>query len=184
MKSKKEYSNIVLMSFIRIMKNKDNYEVIQDRFKKIYKDKDNPLGNISSFDDLSSKLYSLSTEHFKENRRSGDDYEFITMLVNNLLHFIYEPICANKSSLGLIGQEIFDLACYRIFGEKYLQDMEKLNNGIKRPETEEEAILISEYMGLLNSGKKISWEKFLDMKRKMQASIDDEILKYLKFSVN
>jgi hypothetical protein len=196
MEIKKEYSKIVLMSFIRIMKNKDEYELIQQTFKKVYKDSNNPLGCVTSFDGISDKLNELSIKMLRENKRFANDvYEFITILVNNLLHFIYEPVCNSKSSIGLIGQEIFDLACYRIFGDKYFEDMNKLNNGAKRPETEEEALLVGEYMSLINNGHKISWDDFLKTKKAfkkanknmfdeaiIRLSNMDEVTKY--FTVN
>lgn len=180
--TKKEYSKIVLMSFIRIMKNKDEYELIQQQFKRVYKDNNNPLGGVSSFDGMSDKLNELSIKMLMENKRFANDvYEFITILVNNLLHFIYEPICSSKSSIGLIGQEIFDLACYRIFGDKYFEDMDKLNNGAKRPETEEEALLVGEYMSLINNGHNISWDDFLKTKKRFKKApkemFDEEIIK-------
>lgn len=196
MEIKKEYSKIVLMSFIRIMKNKDEYELIQQTFKKVYKDSNNPLGGVTSFDGMSNKLNELSIKMLKENRRFANDvYEFITILVNNLLHFIYEPVCNSKSSIGLIGQEIFDLACYRIFGDKYFEDMDKLNNGAKRPENEEEALLVGEYMSLIHNGHNISWDDFLKTKKEfkkanknmfdeaiIRLSNMDEVTKY--FTVN
>lgn len=162
----KTYGKIVVMSFIRVMKNKDKYTVIKNQLKKLSSLplSDNPFCGISSIDNLGDKLYTFSLKQYKENKRSNDEYEFITVLVNNLLHFIYEPICEEKMNLGIIGQEIFDLACYRIYGNKYIQDMDKLNNGAKRPETAEEAMLISEYMSLIHSGRDISWEEFLDYK--------------------
>lgn len=182
MEIKKEYSKIVLMSFIRIMKNKDEYELIQQTFKKVYKDSNNPLGGVTSFDDMSNKLHALSIKMLRENKRFANDvYEFITILVNNLLHFVYEPVCNSKSSLGLIGQEIFDLACYRIFGDKYFEDMNKLNNGAKRPETEEEALLVGEYMSLINNGHNMSWDDFLATKKRLKKAnkkmFDEEIIR-------
>ncbi|MBR6517540.1 MAG: hypothetical protein IKT40_11970 [Bacilli bacterium] len=165
-----EASKVVVSSFIRIMKNMDKYEEIDARLRQISNKcsdrSSNPFYGFTNLDDLANKLFDVSSKQYRESRRTNDEYEFITMLVNNLLHFVYEPICNDKMSIGLVGQEIFDIACFRIYGDKYKKDMEKLNHGAKRPQTPEEAMLVGEFMSIIHSGREISWDEFLNAKRR------------------
>lgn len=172
---KKEYSKIVYMSFIRIIKNNDKYDMIKRTLYNVFNNKtDTPFNGVKSVESLCNKLYEISVSIYKDRRRGNDEYEFITILVNTLIHYLYEPICENKNSLPMFGQEVFDLACYKIFGDKYITEMDSLNGGIEHPKNEDEAMMISEYMNLIQNGKDISWDKFKKLRQREIHNSDNE----------
>lgn len=165
----KKFSKVACSSLIRVMKNHDYYDEFVGQINKQSKlnHSDNPLTNFKNIDELSERLYTITYKQFRSGNHFDDsEYGFITMCINNLLHYILEYTQINKRSFGMLGQETFDIACEHLFGDKYFEDMEKLNHGAPKPKNDEEAILISEFMTLKNKGHNISWEDFLRIRRK------------------
>lgn len=176
----KNFSKVACSSLIRVMKNHDYYEEFVSQIDRHSKaaHSDNPLTNFKNIDELAEKLHVISMKQYNSGNRFGDgEYDFITICINNLLHFILEYTSINKKSFGMLGQETFDIACEHLFGDKYFTDMEKLNHGAPKPKNDEEAMLIGEFMTLKNKGHQISWEDFINIRRRGRSSnnIDDSI---------
>lgn len=162
----KIYSNVVTTSFVRVIKKNGKYTEFVDIFNRLAtrSNSDNPFCGIKDINQLMEKLHSFSTKQYNENSRKEGKYEFITLCVNNLLHFIGEHLSFNKQDMGMIGQEIFDIACCQLFGEEYERDMSNMNHGAPRPRNAQEAMMIGEFMGMRNNGHNISWKQFLRAK--------------------
>lgn len=165
----KTVRNVVGKAFIRVVKNHNYYNLFVNSFNKLksYNSSEkNPFGNFKDFDTLMKGIENFSKRTFDEERRfpsSGNAiYDKITIMINHMLHFFLEQNGVDSRRMGMYGQEIFDIACYSLFGEKYLEDMDKLNNSAPKPTNDMEAYLIAEYMKMVTSGKEISWDKFIE----------------------
>lgn len=115
--------------FIRVCKNHNVYHVFQKRFRPqvglhMYK---TPFDtNAHCLTDMFMTVGNHVNNHIKDMRRhSGDKYEPITIIINTLMQYYLEGGGVNPSILGELGQEIFNLSCYRIYGQSFLDDMER-----------------------------------------------------------
>lgn len=182
----KKYSSVVCSSLFRVMKNNDFYEKIVEQLNKLSSYRncgDNPLTNFRNVEELSEKLYNFTTHQYNKSNHGGGKYEFITMCINHLLHFIVEYTDIDKRRLGMLGQETFDIACNQLFGDEYAKDMDNLNHGAPRPTNDIEAMLVGEFMSLIHNGKNITWEDYLKYKgyswKHKNEGIMDEVDRYL-----
>jgi hypothetical protein len=68
---------------------------------------------------------------------------------------------ADPKRLGMIGQEIFDLACYGIYGDEFLEDMNNMQQEQPKLKNEKEMWLFARYMDAYQKGMTtMSWEDF------------------------
>lgn len=174
--------NVVGKAFIRVVKNHNYYGLFVNSFNKLknYNGSErNPFGSFKDFDTLMKGIENFSLKTMLDERRfpsSGNDvYDKITVMINHMLHFFLEQNGVDSRRMGMYGQEIFDIACYTLFGDKYLEDMDKLNNSAPKPTNDMEAYLIAEYMKMVSSGKNISWDNFISRYRdKISMDMFDE----------
>lgn len=122
----------------------------------------NPFGQFGNIFELSKKLEEFTEREYSKHARRNDDYERVTMMINHMLHFFLEKGGVYPRQLGMLGQEIFDLTCYGMYGEKYLKDMQMMQREEPRATNMKEAALLSEFMRLKKqSNFNMSWEEFL-----------------------
>lgn len=169
--------------FIRTCKTHNLYNVFKKRFhpeiKKNY--------FCSPFD---AKCQSI-TDMFKivgrnvtksEQRRSKDKYEDVTIVINTLLQYYLEGGGVNPSTLGSIGQEIFNLSCYRIYGQDFLNDMAVEQQTIQNhnPKNEFDHFAYGQYMHLYHDGRiNCSYEDFLSQYGEMLKKHFQDIKKHM-----
>lgn len=152
--------------FLRVLKDKGLYV----KFKSFYSSQNNRKmrcielkrhGYLAMVD----RLFNDAKHEFDEHGRSHDDYELITFFINYLLRKFLESNGVDPRRLGMIGQEIFDLTCNSLYGDKYKSDMEEMNKrngGIPTPKNDKEAWLVGQYMALRDHGKiNMSFAEFL-----------------------
>lgn len=171
----KDMHIVVGRSFIRVVKNHHFYDVFKKTFNKMVKTKsgeNNPFGRFDSFDTL---MANIKTYTQSQSPHCHDEYEFITMMINHMLHFFLERGGVDPRRLGMFGQEIFDIACYALYGDKYLTDMESLNHSAPRPRNDFEAHLVGTFMKYKQDGGDLDWDEFLQhFARKFDRSQFDE----------
>ena len=158
MAKKNDVHLVVVKYFIRVMKNHDMYRKFTKSFDRVVKsDNDsNPFGNFENVYQMSVGLNNFTNRDLHSHSRGNTEYERITMMINHLLHFFLENCGVHPKFLGKYGQEIFDLSCFKLFGNKYLEDMEKIDKGSdipQNPRTEKEAWLISVYINKSQRGE-------------------------------
>lgn len=174
---KKEMKDYVCEYFIRVCKNHDMYHVFRKSFKTVMINRGdrNPFGMFGNISELSVKLNDFTEREYSKHARNNDEYERVTMMINHMLHFFLEKGGVDPRRLGMIGQEIFDLTCYGLYGDKYLKDMERMQQNEPRPNNNKEATLLAEFMRLKkNPDFKMSWEEFLQQYLPMLSWMDDE----------
>lgn len=174
---RKEMKDYVCEYFIRVCKNHDIYHVFRKSFKNVMVSKSdrNPFGLFGNVTELSNKLNDFTEREYSKHARNNDEYERVTMMINNMLHFFLEKGGIDRRRLGMIGQEIFDLTCYGLYGDKYLQDMERMQQNEPRAVNNKEATLLSEFMRLKkNPDFKMTWEEFLQQYLPMLSWMDEE----------
>lgn len=157
----KDVHIVVGKSFVRVVKNHKFYDIFKksfDKMMKMPKSDRNPFGKFDSFDTLMNAIKDFTVS---QHRVFRDDYEFITMMINHMLHFFLENGGVDPRRLGMYGQEIFDIACYALYGDKYINDMDKMNHSAPKPKNDLEAYLVGEFMKLRNDGMDLSWEQFI-----------------------
>lgn len=157
-----EVKFVVGRSFIRVVKNHHFYHIFKSRFDKMAnrdKSERTPFGRYDDFDSLMTKIEEFT---LSQNSHPRDKYEHITMMINHMLHFFLEQGGVDARRLGMYGQEIFDIACYALFGDDYIKDMDSMNHSAPKPTTDLEAYLVGEFMKLRNGGHDISWEDFIN----------------------
>ncbi len=170
---------IVGRYFIRVMKNHNKYDLFKKGFKTVAntsKGDSNPFGRCKDYSDMLVKLGKFTEKDYEAHKREGTRYEFVTMMINHLLHFFCEKGCQmHPEHLGKYGQEIFDLSCYAAFGQEFLEDMEvmKQQMGGVMPHSEEEARMMHEYMVARKNGLNISLEEFM---RRFREGDDEEVV--------
>lgn len=119
--------------FIRACKNHDVYTVFRSRFhpetkgKYIQPNGDTCKNIYEMFHNVHRTALSTHNHHPMEN----DKYEHVTNMINIMLQYYLEGGGVHPNQLGQIGQEIFNLSCYAIYGQEFLDDMEKENQSIK-----------------------------------------------------
>lgn len=179
---KKEMKDYVCEYFIRVCKNHDIYHVFKKSFKTVMTTRGdrNPFGTFCNVSELSNKLNDFTErEYSKHSRNDNDEYERVTMMINHMLHFFLEKGGVDPRRLGMIGQEIFDLTCYGLYGDKYIQDMERMQQNEPRPTNIKEAALLSEYMRLKkNPDFKMTWDEFLKQYIPMLSWMNEENIEY------
>lgn len=174
---------VVGKSFLRVVKNHGQYIVVMKMFKRLPLDTirgerrrgDDGGGNRPSIDIPKSYKYNdfiaslnkfAQSEYSEKGRRSGgssDRYEYVTILINHLLHNLLEKGGIHPQELGLYGQEIFDLSCFEAYGDEFLNDMDKMRQ--EHPEMMNRGKLrmqlTQEYSQLVQGGERISFEEFM-----------------------
>lgn len=144
MKNKKNQQNgieaVVLNCFIRTLKNNGTYMyyrrcvnntgIMKSILKQTQnKRSDNPFSNSSSSDDVVKTLQKITNDMAKSNgKKHGssdlDKYEIVTMAINHLLHFFMESNGVPMQKLCELGEEIYSMSCYKLFGDT-MEDLEK-----------------------------------------------------------
>lgn len=156
--------------FLRVVKNNGFYFELR---KQLFKLKSNGFElcddkkKINNINDFFSIINNHAEREFlRLNRPNKNVYDKVTININLMLHYTLENCGINPHKLGSFGQEIFDLSCYHLFGDKFLEDMEELENSIPIPQN----IDPKKAMGLYNhymehkeeyENNGVSWEKFL-----------------------
>lgn len=109
------------------------------------------------------KVGKLAEKDYAKNRRDGTRYEFVTLIINHLLHeFIELTRIMNPRELGRLGQEIFDLSCYAAYGDEFIEDMEIMRQemGGMMPTNDYEARMMAEFAHFKQNGGNLSFEDF------------------------
>ena len=167
MRNRREKHFIVCKCFLRVIKNHHLFPQFKQSFKsfRIPSDYSNRFekGNLIVTMDF---INHVAENDYRHHRRDPNDkYENITFIINTLLRFFVEKMIKdtkNRIDIGMLGQEIFDLACYNIYGEEFLDDMEKMNQGMPQPKSNKDLFLISMYRDFLRSNPNISYNDFID----------------------
>lgn len=163
-RNKKEMKDLVGRYFIRVCKNHNIYSRFRSYFYKVMNSNGdrNPFGNFSNIEGLFDKLEIFTEKEYQNHRRTNDKYERVTMMINHMLHFFLEKGGVDPRKLGKIGQEIFDLSCYGLYGDAFLSDMDKMKQEIpKQPKNDKEVWLFREYLRHKANGMtSMSWEEF------------------------
>lgn len=163
-----QIKNVVGEYFVRVVKNHNFYHIFRKAFEKYSNHKYRLMERSQGGGYLGSigKIYQNAHSEWQEHGRNKHDfYELITFYINQMLHLFLEAGGVDPRRLGMFGQEIFDLSCYRIYGDRFLTDMEQMNQrdgGIRTPKNDKEAWLLGQYMSLRNSGHiNISFDEFI-----------------------
>jgi len=130
MKKENKIELIVLKSFIRVIK--DNGQYVYFRFgvrnngilSYFYKSSksgqtSSPFSNESSFDEIAKTLEQITKEMSSGGKKKMDDYEYVTMTINHLLHFFLECHGISIEQLSSIGEEIYGISCNKLFGDEF-----------------------------------------------------------------
>lgn len=157
---KKEMKDFVGEYFIRVCKNHGIYGTFRQSFYSLIPSSKNPFGRYKNIPELLEGLQQFSDKEYEVHCRGNDKYEKVTMMINHMIHFFLERGGIDSRKLGMIGQEIFDLSCYAIYGDEFIEDMENMQQ--PKPRNEKEAYLLGIYLSHLQSGQmNMSWEDFL-----------------------
>ena len=166
-KEKKEMKDFVGRYFIRVCKNHDLYNTFKGSFSK-YKNREEhtPFGKYKNIHELLTGLFAFTTKDIESKGMRNNDYEKVTMMINHMIHFFLEKGGVDPRRLGAIGQEVFDLACYGLYGDKFLEDMEnfsKQNEQEVQINSDKEAWLYGEFLKLKKRGQlpeSARWSEF------------------------
>ena len=176
---KKEMKDFVVQYFIRVCKNHKIYGTFRASFNKVKTNRsNNPFGNFTNIYDFKDCLANFTEKEYQNHRRTNDKYEKVTMMINHMMHFFLEKGGVDPRRLGMIGQEIFDLACYGIYGDEFIQDMEQMQQQQMEhqqtpPSNEVEAYLMQLFLNLYNQGKiNMDWGEF---KHKYMSQIQSQL---------
>ena len=141
-KNKKVDNNIetvVLKCFLRVLKNNDSYMfyrrcvnntgIMKSLVKNQKRSSDNPFSSASSSEQVINTLKRITNDMAKSNGKKGgandlDKYEVVTMAINHLLHFFMESNGVSMQRLCELGEEIYSMSCYKLFGDT-MEDLEK-----------------------------------------------------------
>ena len=162
-KRSKEMKDFVVQYFIRVCKNHKIYNTFRSSFNKVKRNRSgNPFGDFKNIYDFKDRLEQFTNKEYEHHRRTNDKYEKVTMMINHMMHFFLEKGGVDPRRLGMIGQEIFDLACYGIYGDEFLNDMELMQEKQPpKPQNDIEAYLMQLYMRMLEEGKiMMTWDEF------------------------
>lgn len=158
--------NVVGKAFIRVVKNHNLYNVFVSSFKRLRGQKigeRNPFGEFNDFHTLMSKVENVvnsGKSSFMGHHGVNSDYDKIGAMINHLLHFFLENGGVDGRRLGMYGQEIFDITCYSLYGDKYLDEMDKLNHSAPKPKNDLEAFLVGQFMEYKQKMTDLTWEQF------------------------
>ena len=129
-----------IKSFLRVIKEHGYYFIFRNRvtnngilkmFVHSQNHCENPFRSATNVKDLASSLNELSNNIGVHDRRNK--YQYITMTVNHLLHFFVEPHGVKMDDLCLMGEEIFNLTCTTLYGDKFTKEqpvdsIDEINN--------------------------------------------------------
>ena len=158
--------NVVGKAFIRVVKNHNLYNVFVSSFKRLRGQRigeRNPFGEFNDFHTLMSKVENVvnsGKSSFMGHHGVNSDYDKIGAMINHLLHFFLENGGVDGRRLGMYGQEIFDITCYSLYGDKYLDEMDKLNHSAPKPKNDLEAFLVGQFMEYKQKMTDLTWEQF------------------------
>lgn len=162
----KQMRNVVGRAFIRVVKNHNLYNVFVSSFKRLRSQRigdKNPFGDFSDFHTLMTqveKLVNGGNSSFMGHHMINNDYDKIGAMINHLLHFFLEKGGVDGRRLGMYGQEIFDIACYSLYGDKYLDEMDTMNHSAPKPKNDLEAFLVGQFMEYKRKMPDLTWEQF------------------------
>ena len=158
--------NVVGRAFIRVVKNHNLYNVFVSSFKRLRGQRmgaRNPFGEFNDFHTLMTQVENLvngGKSSFMGHHAVNSDYDKIGAMINHLLHFFLEKGGVEGRRLGMYGQEIFDIACYSLYGDKYLDEMDKMNHSAPKPKNDLEAFLVGQFMEYKRKMPDLTWEQF------------------------
>lgn len=153
MANKREKNHLVIgKCFMRVIKNHKLYNIFQNGCKDFVRHSESgrKAKNIMELFDLLANV--ASNDYNNHRRNAHDKYEPTTFVINTYLRHILEKQMMKskqKLDLGMIGQEIFDLSCYKIFGEEFLIDMEEMNKNMPKAKNGMEMFFIGIYKDYL-----------------------------------
>lgn len=115
----------VLNCFIRVIKEHGLYYTFRQNFKgldfcglkKYNVNKNSAFYEVNSINDIVKTLNIIINSQQKLNMECDDVYDIITLLINNLLHFFIEPHGISYTTLSIIGEDVYILACNKLLGE-------------------------------------------------------------------
>ena len=167
-KSTKEMKDFVGQYFLRACKNHDLYKVFKESFHRVRASRGdrNPFGQFNNYREMLVCMSNFTNNESSRHHSSEDNYQKVTMMINHMLHFFLEKGGVDPRRLGAIGQEIFDLSCYGLYGDQYLIDMENMHN--KQEEephlnNEKEAWLYAQFLKMKSKNlipSEARWEDF------------------------
>lgn len=124
--NKKDVEAIVLNSFLRVIKDNKKYcsyvrglhstpliRAIVGRNKIVA----TPFSGEDATANVISKLKEITKQHANGVTLDSDQYEYVTMVVNHLLHFFLER-SYSLPILTRIGEDVYDISCLRLFGDE------------------------------------------------------------------
>lgn len=172
---KNQISQAVGEYFLRVVKNHNYYLRFKDTFFKVQNIKKSINFKVTNGNVYLSAIHYFAdkAEHeYLAHRQSESIYEYITIFINMILRNYLEAGGVDPRKLGMIGQELFDLSCYGVFGDQYIDDMNKIQEqtGVRAARNEKEAWAMAEYEARRRHGENIDFEEFM----KSRCSIPDE----------
>lgn len=153
--NKNAVPQIVGKYFLRVCKSRDLYGVFKGRFMP-----DSRKMRYVSPDGSCSSIYEVFERNGKIDTRKlhnkGDEYEPITIMINNLMQYYLEQGGVDPRKLGQVGQEIFNMSCYKIYGQQFVDDMAKEQQmmGTREPKNEFEHFCMAQYQHIMTQLKR------------------------------
>ena len=152
---------VVGNAFLRVLKNYKLYHLFQQGFQNRRKGGDSKIGGYKNLNELMAQIMVVAEHDYEKMAHDKNKYEYITFIINTLIRVFLEPAGVPPQKLGFYGQEIFDLVCYKMYGDQYLEEMNTLNHGAPKPTNEFEAWLIGQFMGYKNGGGEESFDEWV-----------------------
>lgn len=128
MKKQQIVIDAVGSAFLRVMKNENCLDIFKKSFIEYCKHENETFGEFHSFNGLMNKINQIAQENPQRVPNANPKYNHITTMINLLLHYFLENKGVDFQMLGCYGEKIFDLACYKIFGDAYLQERQQLES--------------------------------------------------------
>lgn len=148
MANKEKNQFVIGKCFMRVIKNHKLYSTFMKGCKDFISTSSD-CGEIKNIMELFDYLANIADRDCSSHRRNKHDkYEPTTFVINTYLRYILEKqMMKNKKGqdLGMLGQEIFDLSCYRIFGDEFINDMEEMNKNTPKPQSNFDLFVIGVY---------------------------------------
>lgn len=160
MKNKKFIIDAVGSSFMRVMKNENCLSIFKKSLYEYVRTNNEEFGDCHSFSELMEKIYILATHNPQKIPNSNPKYERITTMINLLLHYFLENKGVSYQLLGGYGQRIFDLSCYKIFGEEYEEDKKEINIDQNELTDPLDQFIFNLFMKERENNPNLSWETF------------------------
>ena len=177
---KNNIETVVLNCFIRVLKDNgsymfyrrcvDNTGIMKALLKSSNRrSADNPFSSASSTTQVVDTLRRITNDMAKSNGKRGgvndlDKYEIVTMAINHLLHFFMETNGVSMQRLCELGEEIYSMSCFKLFGDTE-DDLEKQSENELSSMTNSEQIrakLFQEFVKDLQQGRISSSMNFDD----------------------